>query len=72
MKIKKGDTAIMLFHCAGVVSEEEQEVLAVHKDNTITLLTDDDARKCKRFSLKDGSCLNDTTDFGCWRTLKLK
>ena len=63
--MKKGDTVIMLFHCAGLVSEEEWEVVTVHKDNTITLDNE------KRFSLEDGSCLNDDTTFGAKRTLKL-
>ena len=65
MKMKKGAAAIMLFHCAGFISEESWHVSTVHKDRTVTLEND------KRFSLETGECLNDDTTFGAKRTLKL-
>lgn len=68
MKPKK---AKMLFHGFGCVSEETWPVLS-ETAQTITLHTDDEKSKCKQFNKKTGKCLNDTTDFGCWRTLKLK
>lgn len=69
---KVGGKATMLFHGFGLVSKEVKEVLAVNKDGSITLETDDDPARCKRFDAKTGACLNDTTDFGCYRTLKVK
>ena len=72
VKYKVGDSATMLFHGFGEVSEEKHEITAVNKDGSITLETDEDSEKRKRFDTKTGRCLNDTTDFGCYRTLKIK
>jgi len=67
---KKGQKVTMLFHGFGLVSKEKHEILDV-KGDVITLGTDEDVNKCKKFHTKSGACLNDTVDFGCYRTLKL-
>ena len=63
--MKKGDKVTMLFHYAGLVSEESQAVYKVHKDGTVTLVND------FRFDIKNGRCLNDNTFGGAKRTLKV-
>lgn len=68
--LKVGDTATMLFHGFGMVSEEVHEVIHVDGD-VITLETDEDFDKCFRFNTKTGRCRNDNTFGGCHRTLKL-
>jgi hypothetical protein len=68
--MKKGDNVIMLFHGFGAVSEEPQKVIAIRK-NIVTLDTDEDPKKCKKFNTETGECINDDTMFGCFRTLKL-
>ena len=68
--MEKGGTATMLFHYAGVVSEERYEILSV-KGSVVTLRTDEDPTQCFRFDSDTGKCLNDNTAFGAKRTLKL-
>lgn len=70
-QFRKGQKATMLFHLIGLTSEEEHEVLSVHKDGSITLRTDEDPRRCFRFDTRTGRCLNDSTDMGASRTLKV-
>lgn len=60
---------IMNFHYAGVVSEEEWDIID-EDSKTITLgdtFNPDDAWK---FDKKTGRCLNDKTDFGARRSIK--
>lgn len=66
----KGQTVTMLFHYAGLVSEEQYEIAKVDK-HIVTLDTDEDKAKRFRFDAKTGACLNDNTTFGACRTLKL-
>lgn len=68
-KYKVGDSVTMLFHGFGVISEETHTVIAVD-GNIVTLNTDENEDRCKKFDVKTLVCLNDTTDFGCYRTLK--
>lgn len=68
---KKGSTATMLFHGFGLTSEEIYKILAIEKDGTVVLNTDEDPSKCFRFDSKNGRCLNDSTFMDCSRTLKL-
>ena len=65
-KYKKGDRIAMLFHCAGATTAEYWPVETAHRDGTVTL------ENGRRFSLKDGRCLNDDTTFGAKRSLKLE
>lgn len=55
----------MYFHCAGVVSEEQLDVIAVDK-TTITL---DDGEIERKFERKSGKCLNDNNFLGAKRTV---
>jgi len=61
---KLGETVTMLFKGAGVVSEEEYEIMEVSED-TITLDNE------YTFSTFNGDCLNDNTTLGFRRSLKL-
>ena len=63
--MKKGEAVVMKFSYAGLVSEEDCEVVTVHKDKTVTLDND------YRFSIEDGRCINDNTFGGARRSLKL-
>lgn len=56
---------IMHFHCAGVVSDEEVEVIK----ETKTTITVDDSDNERVFDKKTGKCLNDNTVFGARRTI---
>ena len=55
----------------GLTSEEEYEILKVHKNGTITLNTDCEESKCFKFDTKTGKCLNDNTYMDASRTLKI-
>lgn len=68
---KKGQKAIMLFHYAGLTSEEGYTIVKVSKDGRVTLDTDEDPDKQFVFDSKTGKCLNDNTWDGAYRTLKL-
>lgn len=65
--MKKGQKIKMYFRCAGVVSEEEREVIAFN-DKTITtdetLHPDKGGEENEVFDRKTGKCLNDNTSFG--------
>ena len=63
-------TRVMLFHLAGLTSEEEFNVKSERK-GIITLDMDDDPKRCYKFDTKTGKCINDDTTFGARRTLKL-
>ena len=67
--MKIGDTVTMLFHCAGVASEEEYKIIK-KRGNIVTLDTDEEDDKCFKFDVQTGRCLNDSTMFGVYRTLK--
>lgn len=71
--MKKGDIATMLFHCAGVTTKEQWPVLKVLKSKNIVILHTDEyeEKECYKFDMTTGECLNDNTDFGCKRTLKI-
>lgn len=71
--MKKGDKVTMLFHCAGVVSEEEVTVMNV---DGCTIAVDDIfdtefGEAYRLFNTNTGKCLNDSNYFGAKRTLKL-
>jgi len=69
--MKKGDKVTMRFHGFGEVSEEEYTVIKKLKE-IITLDTDEDIKKCFKFDIKTGKCLNDNRYMGCYRTLKIE
>lgn len=62
--MKVGDKAVMLFHCAGVISKEKLPVTKVTQ-NQVTL----DGKWI--FNAHTGRCINDVTDFDCRRELAL-
>jgi hypothetical protein len=64
---KKGDTAKMFFHGAGVTSKENHIVEKVTKKE-VWLFNED---KPWRFNKFNGQCLNDVNDFGFWRELEV-
>ena len=68
--MKNGDTVTMLFHLAGCVSEEKWKIINVDGD-IVTLDTDEDVDRCRKFNTKTGECINDDTTFGARRTLKI-
>jgi hypothetical protein len=70
-KFLAGASATMLFHGFGLVSEAKHTISEVKANGTVVLDTDEDPRKCFGFDPATGRCLNDKTDFGCHRTLKL-
>ena len=63
----------MYFFMAGVVSEEELEVIEIDED-TVTLNeegTDDEGNEVfRKFDRKTGKCLNDNTWMGARRYIK--
>ena len=67
---KVGKEATMLFHMYGIVSKEKYKVIAIEGD-IVTLETDEDETKCKRFHMSTGACINDTNWGGAKRTLKI-
>ena len=64
--MKVGDEVIMLFHGFGLTSEEDCEVVWVSEDGSQVGLDNDHT-----FDTSTGKCLDDTTDFGCSRSLKI-
>jgi hypothetical protein len=67
--MKKGDKATMEFHYAGLVSTEEYIVTRSGK-NYIEI--DCELRgKNARFDPETGKCLNDITDLGAFRRLRV-
>lgn len=71
--MKKGDKVTMLFHCAGVVSEEELTVIKVDGDiiTTDEVFYTKEKDEYRKFNTKNGKCLNDSNYFGAKRTLKI-
>ena len=63
--MKKGDDVTMLFHCAGVVSEESEQVDWVSEDGSRIRMDNG-----FEFNTATGQCLNDETMFDCRRELK--
>ena len=61
--MKKGQKVVFNFHGFGQVSKEEAIVIDV-KDDVITI-----DKGNYKFSLSDGSCINDNTSMGCSRSL---
>lgn len=59
--MKQGDTVTMLFHMAGLTSEEEYKVRNI-TEYVVTLDTDEDLGKCHRFHLTQGFCYDDNND----------
>lgn len=72
--MKKGDTIIMNFHCAGFTSTEELKVVSVTGDIVTTNETfnGDKGEEKRKFCLKTGKCLNDSNYFGSKRTINVK
>lgn len=65
MEAKK--TIIMYFHCAGVISNTEENV--VSEDEKYIHVDRDGYGKVWTFIKKTGKCINDENAFGCYRTI---
>ncbi|TXG80803.1 MAG: hypothetical protein E6R13_07555 [Spirochaetes bacterium] len=69
--MKAGDKVTMLFHSMGMVSQEELTIIEINETEIVTSETFGSNDEYRKFSRKTGKCLNDTTTFGSYRTLKV-
>ncbi len=65
-----GSRVMMRVHSEGSVTERVQTVIKMTA-TTITLNTDKDISNCYEFEILTGKCLNDLTQYGSYRTLKI-
>ncbi len=60
----------MNFHYGGLISEEKYNIIKT-KGDVITLDTDEDEKRCFKFHISTGACINDENWGGAKRTLKI-